>query len=262
MSADSKTYPLEKVRTAIARRVLELRKDRHWTQAELSRRLDLSQSRLSEIERGAGSFTAEQFLEILRLFNVAVSEFDPRRSDPSSDLQNALARLGALHLQESTTVLPSERLAKVTDVIREAIVAGEHPRLITAIAPVLVRNIDAINQSKLQADLEAVGLGRRLGWIVANTLEAVRLETPTAPPPWKKVYARASVVLESLLSFIPEPSDQRVKVDILDTGIRSKKTLDENDASRSSLSREWGIASSLQPEDFAKALRGARDAHP
>ena len=263
MTTDSRPYPLEKARTAIARRVQELRKDRHWTQAELSRRLDLSQSRLSEIERGAGSFTAEQFLEILRLFNVAASEFDPRRSDPSSDLQNALARLGALHLQESTTVLPSERLSKVTDVIREAIVAGEHPRLITAIAPVLVRNIDAIHPSKLHVDLEAAGLGRRFGWIAANTLEAVRRETPTAPPSWKKLYARATVVLESLLSFVtPEHPDQPVALDILDASIRSKKTLDDVIASRSSLSRQWGIASSLQPEDFTKALRGARDAHP
>jgi transcriptional regulator with XRE-family HTH domain len=263
MTIDSKPYPLEKARAYIARRVQELRKDRHWTQAELSRRLNLSQSRLSEIERGAGSFTAEQFLEILRLFNVAASDFDRRRSDPSSDLQNALARLGALHLQESTTVLPSERLAKVTDAIREAIVAGEHPRLVTAIAPVLVRNIDAIHPSKLHVDLEAAGLGRRFGWIAANTLEAIRHEAPSASPSWKKLYARATVVLESLLSFIaPEHHNQPVPLDILDAGIRSKKTLDDVIASRSSLSHRWGIASNLRPEDFALALRGARDARP
>lgn len=160
-------------------------------------------------------------------------------------------------------MLPSERLTRVTDVIREAIVAGEHPRLITAIAPVLVRNIDAIHPSKLHVDLEAAGLGRRFGWIAANTLEAIRRETTTAPPSWKKFYARATVVLESLLSFItPDHPDQPVALDILDVGIRSKKTLDDVIASRSALSRQWGIASSLQPEDFALALRGARDARP
>jgi transcriptional regulator with XRE-family HTH domain len=263
MVNESTLYPMDKARSAIARRVQELRKDRHWTQAELSRRLELSQSRLSEIERGAGSFTAEQFLEILRLFNVAASEFDPRRTDPSSELQNALARLGALHLQESTAVLPSEHLAKVTDVIREAIVAGEHPRLITAIGPVLVRHIDAIHVSKLHVDLEAAGLGRRFGWVAANTLQAVRQETRIAPPSWKKTYARATVVLESLLSFItPEHRDQPMALDILDAGIRSKKTLDDVVASRSSISRQWGIATSLQPEDFVLALRAARDARP
>ncbi|MGH7293511.1 MAG: hypothetical protein ACRELB_01200 [Polyangiaceae bacterium] len=159
-------------------------------------------------------------------------------------------------------VLPSERLAKVTDVIREATIAGEQPRLITAVAPVLVRDIDVIHPSKLHVDLEAAGLGRRFGWIAANTLEAVRRETPTAPASWKKLYARATVVLESLVSFVtPENPDQPLPLDILDASIRRKKTLDDVVASRSSLSRRWGIASSLQPEDFARALRGARDAH-
>ena len=116
---------------------------------------------------------------------------------------------------------------------------------------------------QLHVDLEAAGLGRRFGWIAANTLEAVRRETPTAPPSWKKLYARATVVLESLLSFVtPEHPDQPEALDILDASIRSKKTLDDVVASRSSLSRQWGIASSLQPEDFVKALRGARAAHP
>jgi hypothetical protein len=151
----------------------------------------------------------------------------------------------------------------VTDVIREAIVAGEHPRLITAIAPVLVCNLDAIQPAKLHADLEAAGLGRRFGWVAANTLEAIRREAPTAPPPWRRLYARATVLLESLLSFItPEDLEQPAVLDILDAGIRSKKSLDEIRASRSSLSRRWGIVSSLQPEDFAGALRGARDARP
>jgi len=65
------------------------------------------------------------------------------------------------------------------------------------------------------------------------------------------------------LSFVtPEHPDQPVALDILDASIRGKKTLDDVVAARSPLSRQWGIASSLQPEDFAKALRGARDAHP
>src|ERR1035438_2790437 len=87
---------LKKSRTSIARKVQDLRRARHWTQAELARLLHLSQSRLSEIEGGDGSFTAEQFLTILRLFNVAASEFVHEHADPTAELQNALARLGAL----------------------------------------------------------------------------------------------------------------------------------------------------------------------
>src|SRR5262249_18893316 len=94
----------ERNRARIAREVKRLREDRRWTQAELSKRLGLSQSRLSEIERGQGSFTAEQFLTILKLFNVSVTRFASARK-PSTELQNALARLGADHLQESQEVL-------------------------------------------------------------------------------------------------------------------------------------------------------------
>jgi hypothetical protein len=57
----------------------------------------------------------------------------------------ALARLGAFQLQESTDTLPSERLTDVGDVLREASVASEFPRLITALAPVLVSNIGHVN---------------------------------------------------------------------------------------------------------------------
>jgi DNA-binding XRE family transcriptional regulator len=81
-------------RAHISRVVRDLRKERGWTQAELAGKLGLSQSRLSEVERGDGSFTAEQFLQILRLFNVAVDRF-LGETDRSLQLQNALARLVA-----------------------------------------------------------------------------------------------------------------------------------------------------------------------
>jgi hypothetical protein len=69
-----------------------------------------SQSRLSEIESGGGSFTAEQFLLLLRLLTVGARHFSSERRDMDAELQNALTRLGADHLQEVPDVLPSERL--------------------------------------------------------------------------------------------------------------------------------------------------------
>src|SRR5262249_44243414 len=136
---------------------------RRWTQKELAARLEFSQSRLSEVERGAGSFTAEQFLLLLKLFNVGASHFVIGTGDPDLELQNALARLGATHLDESEDALPSERLEEVHAAIREALVSGA-PRLVAALAPVLVRNAERLNLVKLYADLERTGLQRRLGW--------------------------------------------------------------------------------------------------
>ncbi len=256
---------LDVARQEIAAKVRELRKNRRWTQAELARRLELSQNRLSEIERGAGSFTAEQFLVILKLFNVPLAHFARGTEHRHDDamLQNALARLGAFHLQESDDVLPSERLEDATDVVREALVAAT-PRLLTALGPVLVRNADGLNLRKLDARLTDAGLERRLGWLVDNVLDALGRELEQAPPrPWAQLYRRAVVVLSTFLQ--PATSRQArsshsdlVTPDILDAQIRSKKTLEEVRASASPISQRWGIVTSLQPEDFSLALRAAR----
>jgi transcriptional regulator with XRE-family HTH domain len=252
---------IEKARAHVARKVQKLRKERHWTQAELARRLQLSQSRLSEIERGDGSFTAEQFLTILKLFNVTASDFAPEpRGGQESKLQNALARLGALHIQESTATVPSELLNDVSDVVRETIVASQSPRLIAALGPVLVANIDRINLKKLHFQLTEAGLGQRLAWLVENTVEAIRRELPRASPaPWRRVYSRAQVVLRSFLDFLTSGSQEEASVpDVLDPSIRSKQTLAEVTAASSAISHRWGIVTTLQPEDFAEALRAAR----
>jgi transcriptional regulator with XRE-family HTH domain len=252
----------EEVKAKIARRVRTLREERNWTQSELSRRLGLSQGRLSEIERGLASFTAEQFLTILKLFNVSVTQFASERRSQTSELQNTLARLGATHLQESEDVLPSDLLKQVGDVVREVLISPESPRHVTSLAPVLVRNIDRINLKKLQGQLAESGFERRLAWLVNNTLEAIRTElSHELPRNWAVLYRRAEVVFDAFLTLdLAErfPAEAIGAPDIFDTDILSTETLVEVQASCSGISRRWGIASSLKPEDFVEALRAAR----
>jgi len=106
----------EKLRTSIAGKVRQLRTERRWTQAQLAKLLGLSQNRLSEIELGQGSFTAEQLLVVLKTFNVPVDYFASSKASAESQLQNALARLGGSHLFESSEVLPTEALKEVNEV--------------------------------------------------------------------------------------------------------------------------------------------------
>src|SRR5687767_5977124 len=94
---------LEKERHRIGKKVRVLREQRGLTQAELSARLAMSQARLSLIEHGKASLTAEQFLELLRLLRVSISTFSEPTS-AASELQATLARLGAFHLQEDSDV--------------------------------------------------------------------------------------------------------------------------------------------------------------
>ncbi|MBL0311238.1 MAG: helix-turn-helix transcriptional regulator [Holophagaceae bacterium] len=250
-----------KIRTEIAGKIRALREGRRWTQADLSTKLGLSQGRFSEIERGQGSFTAEQFLEILSLFNVPVSHFAPKRTGADSELQNALARLGA-HLHERSTVLPSERLAEVGDVVREALLGAESARHTTSLAPVLVRNIDRINLNALRAQFLEYGLERRLAWLIENTLVAVRSELAGGLPSKEAMlYRRAELILNAYLANALLARSQRKPSevwDILDAQIVTEKILEEVQNSASTISRRWGIATVLQSNDFIEALKTAR----
>jgi len=249
---------LDKYRVIIGAKLRELRDSRLWTQAELGRRLDLSQTRLSNIERGTASLSAEQLLEVLRLFNVPITEFVTNQvGDPLLALQNTLARLGAGNLHVSDRVVPSERLARVNDVIVEAL-KSRSPRLITALAPVLVNNADALNVNKLSVDLDDFGLRRRLYWLIENTQEAIRIDSEGHRR--SNNYIRASRRLESAMSFATgyEQMLEGMPEDNLDPSIRSGLTVDQVRRTSSEISKKWGVISSLQPEHFAAALRDAR----
>lgn len=250
---------LDTQRKHIAERVRDLRRFRRWTQAELADKLELSQSRLSEIETGHGSFTAEQLLRLLALFNVGVDEFVDRRNDPQQELQNALARFGAKNLVESEHVVPTERLSEVSEAIRDALLDGS-PRLVTAVAPVLVAHARKLNLEVLFAELEKVARGHRLGWAVENTSEALaKLVNSSDGSAWHKM--RRSVELTfstfALYAFAVTKSNKRM-LDVLDATIRTSATHKVVRHASSPLSRSWGIVTSLRVDDFVEALRASR----
>lgn len=256
---------LKKHRGEIAAKIRELRQSRKWTQAELAQQLQLSQNRLSEIERGKGSFTAEQFLLLLKLFNVPLSHFVSEPAAPELRLQNALARLGAFHVQEHVHILPSEQLVEVHDVVREALVDGS-PRVVTALAPVLVRNAERLNLARLYVELERFGLESRLPWVIDNTLAALAriASAGSQSKEWIKLDRRAATHLGHFLDHIGgrvRARERSAPLDVLDVTIRSRQTLDEVQRGASEISQRWGIITSLQVDDFLQALKAAHAAH-
>lgn len=248
---------LEKARQRVAARVRALRTERRWTQTELAKKLDLSQARLSEIERGGGSFTAEQLLEVLRLFNVTVDEFTVR-SGVEDELQNALERLGALHLRAVPSALPSARLGGVRAAVRETLLSPRDSRLVLALAPVLVANVDTLSLDVLHDELTAVGFPVRVPWLVENVHAALFLNRVAPGRLAATRWHRARTVLGDFISRHPAPrSGAAPQVDHLDSSLRSERSLAQVLASASEISRRWGVVSELQPEHFADALRAA-----
>jgi len=251
-------------------RVRALRLERRWTQKQLSKLLGISQNYLSELERGQGAFTAEHLLTILRTFNVPIDYFSPVEAESPDQLQSALARFGATHLFESPETPPTALIKDAAEAVRETLITAQSSRQITALAPVLVENIDRLNLGTLRARLQEAGVGQRLGWALENTLEALRGESSRPlPREWARKYGRAETLLKSFLS-LDWPGRRTGKStasllelsDVLDRDIASDKSLAEARRESSAISKRWGITTRIRTDDFAQALRAARETHP
>ncbi len=246
---------LEEVRDRIVAQVRELRKERGWTQAELGQRLGLSQARLSEIERGGGSFTAEQLVAVLELFNVGIGEFLPA-ADPDDDLQNALIQLGASHLRQVAGLATSGRHASPGDAILATLLGSRAPRLVTALGPVVLKHLEDLSLASLRHQLSPSRRDCRLGWLLENVREALTVAPPWADGGWRRRAARVSTLLSEELAHFPVPNDGDTP-DLFDPSIRSKRTRDVVWSRASPISRRWRIVTELQPEDFRQALWSA-----
>ena len=219
--------------------------------------LHLSQTRLSFVERGTASLTAEQFLEFLKIFNVPVTDFlEVPPDDRLQEIQNVLVRHGARHLRVSDRILASTDLAHVHAVIVEALVSGS-PRLLTALAPVLLQNANVLNLVKLAADAHAVGVRRRLYWVIENTIEAIERLTASPTSRLSRGHRVASRRLQTAMRFAEGYEQVEPSFDLLDPSIASKRSADDVRHESSDISKRWRIISSLQPDDFAAALRDA-----
>lgn len=239
----------------IGSKIRSLRKARKWSQDELATKLELSQSRLSELERGDGSFTAEQFIEALSLFNVTVRDFEPGPvRDSEDDIQQALARYGANYLIEPDAILPTEQLADLHELVATTLVSVS-PRLVAALAPVLIVNIDRIQLGRVANQLTELGIQTRLAWMVENAQDAIQSRRG-----WRNERLAKRCVLQwgfFVTSMETSPRDASRR-DVLDRTIRSRKTLDNVAASSSEISKRWGIVTSLQVSDFVEAIEQSR----
>ena len=256
--------PKAKARGEIGLKLKALREARLISQAELAKRLEISQAGLSKIERGTSSLNTEDFLQVLRTFNVPASHFYPDKDKGSSEdvLQNALTRLGATHLYANAS-LPSENLEQANQVIREVLADGRNPRHITALAPVIVAQIRQISLSKLWSELATLGIERRLGWALENTSEALRLVSKPLDPTVSQLHRQAETVLDRFLANIAAVSSAPYDVwlpDIVGVAAPSDRTISSLEKKSSTVSTRWRILSPIKVQDFVDALEASHDA--
>lgn len=250
------THALQK---RIASTLKKAREERRWTQAELAEKLDLSQSRLSEIEQGKGSLSAEQLILVLSLFNLPLHQFlPPAEATYENNLQKALAQFGAKHLKESPQILFTQQQENLFQLICDTITNGNSGRLIASLAPVLVKNIQGIQLRRLDQKFTELGLQQRFCWVVEGTEIAVKKATQhklssSIQKEYKLFLLRAGHWLFLKKKEI-SPTVHLELEDILDTDILSKKTLTEVRNARDALAKRWNIVTRIRLEDFYNAL--------
>lgn len=253
----STALDLDATRREIVRKLREVRLARGWSQAELAERLGLSQARLSVIERGGGTISAEQFVALLALTNLPIEAFVPRQS-PEDEIQNALARLGALHLRELEDVVPTDRFQRVETAVVETLAAPRSSRFILALAPVVVWNADQLSLAQVNERLSRIGLAGRLGWLVEVLEQALPLAAIPKGSEWWKRRRRAELVLAEFRAhpgaLHPPAEWPEDPTDHLDPQLRSMKSLHIEWHSSDALAKRWGIATVLGASDFAQAL--------
>lgn len=243
----------------IGKALRALRVERRWTQAELAKHIGVSQPKLSQIERGNASLTAEQLLLVLELFNVGVDHFAPRSARGGSVVQNALVRHGATHLA-AASVGALEASSDPNDVVFEVLRAPQSPRHLTALAPLLVWSAERISLPEVASRLQRVGRGLRLGWLLESTLDAMARERSGTNEQRRRA-RRAKLLIESFLRSggLTQP-EATSPPDLLDRDVRSQRTADELWARAAEPARRWRIITRLQTDDFLFALRSAHEA--
>jgi transcriptional regulator with XRE-family HTH domain len=270
-----KTWKPE-LRKHIGLKVRELRKKRSMSQDFLARLLGVSQGWLSSVEKGEGSLTAEQLLEIFKIFNEVPQTFDLAKREPEAEFQRALAQQGAGHLFQDPRVLPSDLNQDTETTIREVLLDGRNPRQITAIAPVLARNYDKVDLKRLWARFVDYHLQNRLGWTLESVAEAIGKLVPRLTSNDARPLRRAETALRNFLD-IRQPENFELlgqanasnevqksdwewneissHLDVLGEKTQSWKSIHNHWISADPTSRRWGVVSSLKTQDFYDALK-------
>lgn len=245
-------------RKSICSSLKKIRQERNWTQVKLAELLGLSQSRLSEIEKGKGSLTAEQLLVLLETFHLTLSDFSYAPvTEHSRYLRSALTRLGAATIISHRFTSPSQLLYDIQELIREILVEVPSRDHICHLAPLIVSHIREINFDSIGMKLYDLGVDGRLWWIVEGTLWAVRERSCWSQ---SKEVAEMYEEAKELLAMKSKSANyffsyrRAYPNDVVDRDVVNQQQLEQVRRERDALATRWRIVSRVRLEDFTKAL--------
>ena len=111
----------------------------------------------------------------------------------------------------------------------DILVSPRSQRLVTALAPVLVANIDSVNLDLVLSQLAPLGLGQRLAWLAESVAAALQVAGDDLPPGWGPNVRRAALLLGELAKRVQSAHPSAGygpdgPMDYFDPTIRSVKT--------------------------------------
>jgi len=162
-----------------------------------------------------------------------------------------------------TPSAPSGTLEHAQQGIRGVSLAGRNPRHITALAPVFVAQLHQVHLPRLWAEFIQLGLSQRLGWVLENTLEALRQIPRPADLGTARRYRETETALQLFLESIQATAKQTHDTppwDVLGVSAPSPRTRAALEQQSSPLSTKWNILSPFQVQDFVDALKASHDA--
>jgi transcriptional regulator with XRE-family HTH domain len=114
-------------KTESGRRIRDLRETRGLTQVELARLLDLPQSNVSEMERGARGLTVHQAVRLSRALRVTTDEILGRNGAHGASMTRATPSLKLLRRLQKIEKLPEARQRVVLKLL-DALIHQEQTR--------------------------------------------------------------------------------------------------------------------------------------
>jgi transcriptional regulator with XRE-family HTH domain len=255
----------ENIHQSLATGIQKLRKDRGITQAGLARLLNLSQAQLSKIENGTGSITAEQLVYLLQEYSLPLSYFIPNEKKAENEeepfLQSALTYLGANHLRIIPGVNIPERLIIPEEAIFEVLLSPSS-RLVTALAPIIVKHCESINFLRIAERLKGHGVERRIWWVVDCIYNALseRLKETYLSRDQYRLYQKAFILLErKKLDVYKARNKFEEDFDEFDRDLISARTIQLVKDNLDETAELWGIVTRIKEQYFQQALKDSEE---
>lgn len=248
---------LERIRRKIGPLLRQSRRERGLSQSDMAQIVELSQSRLSELEGGKGSLGGEELLFLVQEGYLDLYDMiEQREPIDQENLQTRLQKqLRPRQLLQKRLSFQSRQ--EEMDLMSEVLVCASQASMITDLVNLVVHHGQWLNFDAMAMKLYALGIDGRIWWLVEGSLWAVRHRLRWhLPAHISQIYKRANdlLVIKSKTSNQFFSLRKAAPEDILDGDLIRAELVEKTRVNRDALASRWRMITSITLQDFAQSL--------